>query len=451
MRGLFVILLSVFWLTGTGQEAVEMSLDDCINYAIENNEQLEVARLENDIAETQIDETLSQGLPQIDASVNVVNNTRIPLSPIPGDVIGVPDQDFVLVAFQTQYSSLPTVSAKQMLFDGSFFVGLEAARTLRELRTKEAERTEIDIIEIVSKAYYAVLINEANLTQLQENTDRLDTLLYETTALYENGFAELIDVNRIKIQQNNIETSLKNTREQLAISLSLLKFQMGMPISQAIILSEELKADDYDPILLAENGGGYEYQDRVEYNILQTNLNLTVLDAKNNRVQRIPTIYLNYNLGWNAFSDDAGDLLSFSDDDPFPIYNRFSNIGFSLSVPVFDGFRKKSLIQRAKIQGKQIKTSMKLTENQIDFEVQQATTKYNNALRDLKTQEENTELAKEVYNVTRVKYEEGIGANLEVIEADNDYKQAQTNYLNALYEVVTSQIELKKALGILNK
>lgn len=449
MRILLIgLLVTGFLFNASGQEA--LSLEDCINYALESNQQIEIARLESDIAETQIKETLSRGLPQINADVNVVNNTRVPLSPIPGEVVGQPDQDFILVAFQTQYSSQPTISARQMLFDGSFFVGLEASRTLRELRTKESERTERDIVEAVSKAYYAVLINEANLVQLSENSDRLDTLLYETQALYENGFAERIDVNRIKIQQNNLKTNLSNTRDLLSISLSLLKFQMGMPIDQPIILSEKLNAD-FEPMILTGTADDFDYGNRVEYQILQTNLNLTKLDAKNNKVQRIPSLYLNYNLGWNAFSDNASDLLKFSEDDPFPIYNRFSNIGVSLSLPLFDGFRKKSLIQRAEIQGKQIRSTMKMTENQIDLEVKQATIAYNNALRDLETQEENTELAREVYDVSRVKYEEGIGANLEVIEADNDYKQAQTNYLNALYEAITSQIELKKALGTLYK
>jgi len=450
MRGLLIILLLITWLWSTAQETLEMSLDDCIQYALKNNEQIAIAKFENEIAETEIGETLSLGLPQVNAQVDVINNTRIPLSPLPGDLAGSED-DFVLVPLQTQYSSTPSIGLSQMIFDGSFFVGLEASRTLRELRVKETERTEIDIIEAVSKAYYAVLINEANLVQLKENLGRLDTLLYETTALYENGFAELIDVSRIKIQQNNLSTDLKNTSDQLVITLSLLKFQMGMPINQSIILSETLNSDKFEPLLQGDSNTEYQYEDRIDYSILQTNYDLTLLDVKNNRAQRMPNIYLNYNLGWNAFSEDAGDIIRFSETDPFPVYNRFSNIGFSLSVPLFDGLRKRNLIQRAEIQGKQIKSSMKLTENQIDLEVEQSTINYNNALRDLKTQEENTLLAKQVYEVTKTKYNEGIGANLEVIEADNDYKQAQTNYLNALYEVINSQIELKKALGILNK
>jgi len=411
-----------------------MSLDDCIKYAIENSEQLEIAGLENSISETRVKEALAGGYPQIDGSLTLTKNFDI-------------QQAFINdmpIPLGTKYAGIAGLTARQLIFDGSFFVGLEAARTVRELSSREEDQEKVNVIENVSKAYYLVLVSVENLDFAARNFATLDTLLRETTALYESGFAEKIEVSRLKVQHNNIETELQNNTDLLITSYNLLKFQMGMPVTQKIALTDKLSDGLISSIDESED---YSFVNRPEYLVLETNKQLAELSIKNFKSQYIPDIYADAALGWNSGTNSFGDMTNFNGETWF----RYSNLGATISIPVFDGFEKRSNLQRNKIQRDQIQLRIDQLANNVNREVMEAKVNLENAKRNIKTQKENVALAQEVCDVTRIKYREGVGSNFEVVEANTDLKEAQTNYLNAVYEGITSQIEFKKALGILNK
>lgn len=460
MRILLWIALSTSWMASIAQEASQMSLDDCISYALKNNEQLKMARLDNDIAETQIAETLARGLPQVNGSIGVTRNFVITTTPIEDfitppiyqvllaenllpDDTSIPDPSVFPAAFGTDWDGQAGLSVSQLIFDGSFFVGLQASKTVKELSKKQAIQQEVDIIENVSKSYYLVLVSAKNLEFLATNFAQIDTLYRETSALYENGFAERIDVSRLKIQHNNLKVSLKNNAEQLINAYNILKFQMGMPLATRIVLTDELTDSMLDSF---DAEGEFNYQNRPEYEVLETNKTLVGLNIKNFKSQYIPSLYARFNFGWTSGTSTFGDLTNLNDQ-----WFKFSNLGLSLSIPIFDGLSKRANIQRNQIQMKQIQLSIDQLENNVTREVAEARINLQNAQRSIEAQKENVDLAKEVYDVTVIKYQEGIGSNLEIIEANTDLKESQTNYLNAVYEGITSQIELKKALGTLNK
>lgn len=458
---LLTLLLFATTLLRVEAQQNEFSLEDCINYAIENNENLKIAKFENDIAVTQINETLARGLPQVDGTVGVAKNFRIQTSFIQDfispAVYGVLVDESLLpdgsgpgeiqtfpAAFGTNYTGQAGITARQLLFDGSYFVGLKAARTVKLLSQKQENQTKVEIVEAVSKAYYLVLITQENLEFLGRNFSTIDTLLNETNAMYENGFAEKIDVSRIKIQHNNLRTSLKNNTELLITSINILKFQMGMPIEAPLTLTGDLSSVGLTPIEVNREGA---LEQRPEYEVLKTNKDLLDLNVKNFKSQYIPNLYANYNLGWTSGTNSFGDLTNFDSQTWF----RYSNLGVNLSIPIFDGLSKRSLIQRNKIQMMQIDQNITQLKNTVNREILESEIKVNNSIRTVEAESENVALAEEVYNVTKIKYQEGLGTNLEVVQANTEFKEAQTNYLNALYEAATAQIELKKALGILYK
>jgi outer membrane protein TolC len=454
---LFTLLLAVFWDTHA-QEVRTMTLDECINFALANNEQLEIAVLENDIARTQISEALSAGLPQVNGNVNVQKNIQIQTSFIQDfispAVYGVLIQEGLLVdptipapqtfpaAFGTNYFGQASVSVSQLIFNGSYFVGLKAARTVKELSEKKQRQTEVEIVRNVSNAYYLVLIAQENLEFLATNFGTIDTLLNETQLMYENGFAEKMDVSRIKIQHNNLRTNLLNSTELLLTSINVLKFQMGMPLNEPIKLAGDLESIQLEQL---EESQDLAYSNRPEYEVLQTNKKLAELNVMNFRSMYFPNIYANYNLGWTSGTNTFSDLSRFNNETWF----KYSNIGVTLSIPIFDGLYKRSMIQRSKVQMLQIDAGLSQLENNISREISEAKIKLSNAKRSLEAQTENVELAQEVYNSTKIKYQEGVGPNLEVIEANNALKEAQTNYLNAVYDAISAQIELRKAQGTL--
>lgn len=441
--GSLILTVIACQLYAQDTEKVSYTLQECIDYALTNNSEVVNAAYEKEIADTQIGETLSQGLPQVNASANVNYNFEPQKSLIDISTFDptIPEGTEQEVSFQQRYDGNINLSASQLIFDGSFFVGLQASRTYKELSTKQHIKTQIDVVEAVSKAYYNALVTQERFDLLKVNFNRLDSLLNDTKVMYENGFAEKIDVSRLKVQYNNLKVQVEHIEELQQLSRDLLKFQMGMPISKNLELTDKLDEVEFENIVEDD----FNYSERIEYSQLQTNLSLVNLDMKNNKVKYIPTLYANFAYGYNTQTSESSKLFQ---------SNRWLNFGYvgaSLSIPIFDGFLKSNKIQKNKLQAKQLMESFDQLENSIDLQIQQSKTNMTNAMDNMRAQKENMELAEEIYNVTKIKYQEGVGSNLEVVEADADYKEAQTNYYNALYEALVAKVELEKAYGKLLK
>lgn len=423
----------------SSQEVSSFSLQQCVDYALENNQTIKNAAYEVEISETQVKETTGLGLPQVNISSGINYNYDIQQVLLPP--FDNPEGEEIPLAFGQTYDGNIALTARQLLFEGAYFVGLQAARAVRELSSKKHVSTQIDVAEAVSKAYYNVLVTKERYDLLKVNLGRTDSLLYDTRALYENGFAEKIDVNRVKVQHNNLKVQVSSVQKLLSLSYDLLKFQMGMSLSDSIYLTDKLGEVDFAVI----ERDDLAYQDRIEYSELQSNLTLVNLDMKRNKSLYLPSLYANFNYGYNT---NAGESSQIFEGDR---WLSFGALGLSLNIPVFDGLIKSAKIQRNKLQEQQIEQAMGLLKNSIDLEVRQAEVTLSSAIDDMVAQKENMALAEEIYTVSKIKYEEGVGTNLEVTNADADYKVAQTNYYDALYAALVAKIDLEKAYGILIK
>ncbi|MFL0683253.1 MAG: TolC family protein [Algoriphagus aquaeductus] len=437
------ILWSSFSLA-QAQQVVELNLNEALEYALENNAATKNARLELLISKATIKETTAQGLPQLTGSYNFDYNPKIPVVFLPNQPpFGDPTNpsDVLPARFGVSYSSGLGVNLNQMIFDGSFFVGLRAARTLEELTNKDLQKAENDVVENVKKAYFGVLVNQERIRLAEANLGRIDTLLKETKALYEAGFAEKIDVSRIQVQRNNIYTQVQRSQTALEISKQILKVQMGMPIEYDILIQESLKeinAQEDVMQLMSDQG-----RDRIELEQIATQIELTGLDLKNNHAQYMPKI----NLVGNMRRNGAGNELQ----TVFNSNNWFGSslIGVSMSVPIFDGLAKSARIQKNRIQISQLENQRMYLKENFKNELYTAKSNLRNDLYILEVQKENLELAKEVFEIARIKYQEGVGSNLEVVEADAALIEAEINYLGSLYDSLISKVNLEKALGLL--
>ena len=425
-----------------------LTLDACLVYAFQNSETIRIAELEKAISKADVGITKSQGLPQLNGSVNYNNNFAIQTQFLPAvffadDPNEVPaNAPPVPVRFGVNHTGTAGVSLSQMLFDGSYFVGLEAARTYTELSEKSYHQSKVQVAEQITKAYYTVLVNQERQVLVSSNYKRLDTLLRETRLMYENGFVEEIDVDRLLVQYNNSKVEQENISRVTELSYYLLKFQMGIPVEQEITLSGNIADIDFDPEITAESE--FQYEQRPEYAQILVNQELAQLDMKNNRVQYIPKLTANAAFGYNTGVDDFSEIVSFSDR-----WFEYGFFGVTMDIPLFDGLRKHHLIQKNKVQVRQLELQSRFLRNQIDLEIAQARVDLQNSLDALQIQEENLSLAQEVFRVTNIKYQEGVGSNLEVIDAENSLQAAETNYFNALYNALIAKVDLKKALGIL--
>lgn len=421
------------------------SLDAAIQYALQNNENMKIAKVNTSDAESQVGETRADGLPQLNANFGYTNNTQIPVNIVPANVFDptAPEGATAAIRFGVQHQGQFGVSASQMIWDGSFFIGLKAAKTLREKVLVDELKVEQDIKEMVAKAYYLVLVNQIRTELIDANIVTLDSTLRDTRALYENGFAEKIDVSRLQVQLNNLKAERSGVDQAITASKNLLKFTMGMPVENEISLTDKL--DDFDFNYNDAEIEGFAIADRVELQQLEFLRRLAELDIKNTYSQYIPKVSFNAAWGRNTGNDQFGNLWN----DQRQWFTN-SNIGVNVSIPVFDGLRKKYTVERKKYQLETLNYQQSMLKNNLRQELLNSKTALDVNLERLSVQQDNIELAQEVIDVTRAKYSEGVGSNLELIDAEQSYKIAEVNYLTALYDAIVAKIDLDKALGKLN-
>ena len=444
MKFYIIIIFFLFSNYLFGQDNTSFSLDECLQMALSNNENLKNSFLEENVSKMTSREYLSVGFPQISFETGLKYNFEIQKSliDISKFMPGVPEGTEQEVSFGQKYDGIMDFGINQMIFNGSYFVGLAASKALIELSEKQTVRAKVDLIESVKKAYYIVLNTKERLNLVNSNLERIKSLLNDTEILYENGFVEKLDVDRIKVSYNNLNAEKIKAERLYDLSLSVLKFQIGFPVNDklSVIGSIEdviISVNDYDI-------QSFEYSDRIEHSILNTNKRLKSYDLKNNRSQFLPQIYANLSYGYNTSSSEY-DLFFNSNR-----WKNFGTVGLQIIVPIFDGFNKRSKINRSKIVVQQVENQIKFLERSIDLQINQNFIELKNAIESLNVSKENLVLANDVYNVSEKKYKEGVGSNLEVLDSNNALKIAQTNYYNAYYQAIISKINLDKTLGILN-
>ncbi|MGW8121900.1 TolC family protein [Roseivirga echinicomitans] len=437
----YMLMLALMLPAIAAKAQTGFSLNKALEYALINNENIKNAQLATLDAEAQVFETRADGLPQITAGFNYTNNLFIAKSPIPASFItGNPNAEgVVLVGFGAQHLGNLNFGMEQMLWDGSFFIGLKAARLLREKVIVDKAKAEVDVIEQVTKAYYLVLVNQTRVDLIDVNLDNLNTILDETKTLYENGFAERIDVSRLQVQVNNLLAEKSGVEQAVKTSQDLLKLSMGMSVEEAITLTDRLEALDFNYELSELRN--FSLNNRLEVQQLDYLKELAGLQIKNTTSQYIPKVSFNAGWGRNTGSNDFSDLMDSKK------WFSSSQIGLNVSIPIFDGLRKKYTIQRNRIELETLNNQYSLLTNSLTQQLQSAKRNLDVSLEQLDVQKANMELAQDVSNITKEKYKEGVGSNLEVTNAEKDYKEAETNYLNALYNAIIAKVDLDKALG----
>lgn len=433
----FFSLLTLCHLKAFSQK--EYSLKDAISFALENNRDLKNAQFDVLSAGKRVNEITGIGLPQVSGMVEYLYYAKLPTTLIPGEAFGEDPGTLIPVEFGLQHNANAGIEASQILFDGSYIVGLQAARTYRELSRKQLEQSEENTVYLVSKAYYNVLVNDRRLEMVEANEDRLKKMKDDTRALYENGFVEKLDADRIEIAYNNIVVERENTKRSLTLGIQLLKFQMGLPLTTEIVLSDKL--DEISPEGISAMPDEDNYKGRTEYEILRVQYELAKLDHRKNNYNYFPRLVAFGSLQTQAQRTEFNVL------DNSEQWFSFGLVGATLSLDLFTGFQRSAKAQQSRITLHKVENGMEALRESINLEIEQAGINYSNSLERLKIQKSNMELAEEVARVSRIKYEEGLGSNLEVTDAESSLRESNSNYYNALFEVMVAELDYKKAKG----
>lgn len=415
------------------------SLQEAIDYAQNHSSSILNAKLDQDIAGNTVRQTIAIGLPQLSGNANFQDFLKVPTNLLPGDFFGQPGT-LVPVKFGVKYQSSAGLELNQKVFDGTYLVGLQASRTYKELSTKNLKRSRIETAVAVSKAYYSVLVSNEQLSLLDANLLRLKKSFHDTEALFKNGFVEKIDVDRLTVLNNNLETERENVIRLLTLNVNLLKFQMGMSIQSKLTLKDSISGLQVEHMLSASDTA--TYQNRIEYSLLETQKKLNELDLKRYKSLYLPTL--------SAFGNTSESFQSNSFSDLFDRSFPTTVIGLRLAVPIISGGMKIYQVRNAKLEILKTQNNLNNLKNGINLEVEQAQTTYMNGLKSLENQKRNMELAQEVLRVTKIKYEQGVGSSIEVTTAETSLKESQNNYINALYDLLINKVNMDKALGRIN-
>jgi len=455
----------VLLMAGQARAQQSFTLEQCIDYALKNSIDVQNAVLDQQIASAKVKETIGIGLPQISAEASVIHNPKLPrffntyngpdgflgdLSSVPGikegDVIAA--RNF----FQLQSSGGASVTVNQLIFNGSYLVGLQASSVYKDLAVKQGNQTKEQIIQQVMKAYYGVLINKERIDLFANNIARVDSLLSNTKALNQSGFAEAIDVDRIQVTLNNLLAERNKFQNLNDLGLELLKFQMNYPMDQPIEVIgsiNEVKVDTN----LDHYKEAWDYKIRTDYQVLETNRKLQALNVKNQKAAFMPTLNAFATFGYSTQSPQIGGLFKTNTQiadqgglGPDKWYD-YSQIGVRLNVPIFSGMQRHYQMEQEKLALRKVDNGFRSLKNGIDLEIKQSSLIFENAIATLQTQRANMELASRVAEVTKIKYEQGVGSNIEVIDAENSLRQAQTNFYGAMFDAMVAKVDLDKAYG----
>ena len=439
----FSITFALFTAKGQNAGSSNYSLKQAIDYAFKNSPNYLNAELEIQNSKYRKREVLGVGLPQINSSVDLKDYIDIPTSLLPGQFFGAPAGTFIPVKFGTKYNATAGFSASQLIFSSDYIVGVKAAKELINLSTINVNRSKTELVSSVSKAYFNVVVNKERIKLLDANIIKLKKIFDDTKAFNQQGFVEQIDLERLEVQYNNLVVEKEKTDRLIGLSENLLKFQMGYKIAEPIVLTDSLTFENNDVASLLS--GKMDISKRADYQLLQSQQRLYQLDLKRQRLGYLPTMAAYGSYQFNA------QRQKFDFTDGSQSWFKISLIGGTVNLNIFDGLQRHNRIQQAKIAVQKGENNLKNIELAAEIEASISEVTYTNAYASLQTQKRNMTLAQHVFDVSQKKYEQGVGSNLEITNAQTALKEAQTNYYNAVYDMIVSKIDFQKATGTLVK
>ena len=424
------------------QEGYSFNLDEAIQYALKNNYTVRNASLDIDAAEKQKWEATSFGLPQVDAGIDYQNWIKQQVSFIPSEIIGGEPGEFTPVVFGTKQNMNATVTVNQLIFDGSYLVGLQSAKTFLMISNLAKEKTDQTIREAVINAYGNVLVAQETLAILYKNKEVLEKNLNETRILLQNGFTEEQDFEQQQITLLNIENEINRSSRLETISKQALNITMGIPIETEVELTENLEnlaLKSTDMQMLSKE---FDLENHVDFRIADNQVLSDELLVKYEKSKSIPSI--NAFVNYSTFQ--YGDEIAFQDYDE----NWFDSslFGISMKIPVFSSLQRSSRTQQAKINLMQSEIQKYEVSENLKLQVSTAKNKYQFSLDQFQTSKKNLALAERIAEKEQIKFFEGLSSSIDLTNTQNQLFGSQQDYIQSILEIIQSKVELENALNL---
>jgi len=441
------------------QGPMRFSLAEAQEYAIQHSYNVQLSDLDLEIAKRKVKETTAIGLPQINASGGFQNFLDIPVTVIPdfisptvlntlvqtgvlapGDV-PQSDPQFVEAQFGTKYSVTAGIAATQLLFDGSYIVGLQAAKSYVQFAELNKEKSEADVKEQAAQAYFTVLVAEENLNIIQKSVGTLEKTLSDTRIMFENGFMEEQDVDQLQLQLNSLRNQMDYAESQKNIANYFFLFTLGLPETTELNLTDNVNSlvDEADHGALLNQP--FDVERNPDYKLMNAALGLNLLSEKLEKSAYLPKLSASFSHQQQALRSEFN--FTDSDKDWFPS----TILGLNLNIPIWSSGMRSNKVQQAKLEVEKSKVSREQVMDASRLEYRTAYSEYLNALNGYNNAKESLDLSASILNRTQIKFREGISGSFDLSQAQNQDLNSQGNYIASMLKLLNAKIRLKKALN----
>lgn len=436
-----LLLLFCTSLSFAQEQTTRFSLQEAIDYALDNNRQSQNATRDIEAAKQQKWETTASGLPQISAKVDYQNFLKQQVSIIPAEFFGGNAGEFQEVVFGTQQSLNAFATVNQKLFDGSYLVGLQSAKVFLEISKNAKTKTDLEVRKVVIDAYGNVLLAEESITIFERNIAVLEKNLFETTKIYENGLGEEENVEQLQITLSSVQSMSNNTTRLKTLAYQMLNITLGLDVYNPLILTSNLKnlANNNMSLNLLDTEGNPK--NTIDYQIAENDTEAKTLMMKLEKSKALPTLDAFINGGYSAFSQDF--TFTNSNQDWF----GSSLIGINLKIPIFSSGMRSAATQRAKINLEKSKTDLIEIEQRIKLQIASAKSDFKFAIEDYENKKKNLALAERIEHKNQTKFFEGIASSFDLRQAQTQLYATQQELLQAMLDVINSKAELETVLN----
>ena len=446
MKNLSIFIFLMCFSFGFSQDTpTSFTLQEAIDYALENNRQVKNAVRDIDAAKKQKWETTTIGLPQIDATINYQNFLKQQVSVIPAEFFGGQPGEFAEVIFGTKQNANATATLNQLLFDGSYLVGLQSAKVFLEISENAKTKTNLEVRKAVINAYGNVLLSEESLKILENNISVLKKNLNEVTKIYENGLEEQESVEQLQITLSNVESNLNNVKRLKKIAYQMLNITLGIDYNASIKLTDNLETLTLKNIDLGLLSKTNDVTSTVDYLIAENDKVSKELLLKLEKSKALPSLSAFINGGYTAFDNDFvflnGNTKWFGS----------SLLGVNLNVPIFSSGKRHAATQRAKINLEKSIDDLTETEQRLQLQIEKAKSDFKFAAEDYNNKKRNLALAERIENKNQIKFFEGITSSFDLRQAQTQLYAAQQELLQTMLDVINSKAELETVLNDIPK
>ena len=439
MRKTLILVSLFFAFAANAQDQTTFSLMQAEEYGVNNNEKMKNALLDVEAARKRVWETTAIGLPQISAEGNFQNLIDIPVSVVDASLFNPNAAPGEVMEFQMgqKYSTSLAFNVNQLIFDGSYIVGLKFAKFWMQMNENGVSRSKAEIKSMVREAYYNVLVAEKNVELMDSILLSTEKLEKETRVLFDNGFILKEDADQIVLAVNRIKTSRNTAGRQAEIAKNLLKLQMGYEFSKPLELTEKL--DDVLASILADSPvlKSYNAADNNNYQMLNEQKTLNEFSLMNEKAGYYPSLGAFLQHSQNAYRNEFN---FFNDGAWYPT----TVWGIGLQIPITSSGMKVMKVQQAEIIIEQDENNITNLERTLEFQQLQLKATFENAREVMEIEKKNVELALFIFNQGLKKKANGALSSLEVTQLQNQLLQAEGTYIGAVMELLSVKIQLDK-------